>query len=177
MGWSQRHRRGDRSLRVRLATSHDIPALPQIERSAGEAFRGTDQAWIADDIVAEADAYPPLIEAGGVWVAEDDNGVVAGFISTKPLGGALHILELAVGHEHQRKGVGRGLMDAVLAEARRSGHRAATLTTFRSIPWNAPFYARLGFKLLDTPPAALAAILAEEAARGLTDRCAMRLTF
>ena len=174
MGRSQRYSRGDRSLRIRLATAHDIPALPQIERSAGEAFRGTDQAWIADDIVAEADAYPPLIEAGGVWVAEDD-GVVAGFISTEPLDGAFHILELAVGHDQQRKGVGRALMDAALAEARRAGYRVATLTTFRNIPWNGPFYARLGFELLDTPPTALAAILAEEAARGLTDRCAMRL--
>jgi len=163
-------------MKLRLATSHDIPALPRIERSAGEAFRGTDQAWIADDIVAEADAYPPLIEAGGVWVAEDDDGLVAGFISAQPLDGAFHILELAVGHDQQRKGVGRALMDAALAEARRAGYRAATLTTFRAIPWNAPFYARLGFKLLDAPhPPALAAILAEEAARGLTDRCAMRL--
>lgn len=174
MGRPQRHRRGDRSLRVRLATWDDIPALPQIERSAGEAFRGTDQAWIADDIVAEADSYPPLIEAGGVWVAEEDE-VVAGFISTQPVAGAFHILELAVGHDHQRKGIGRALMDAALAEARRAGYRTATLTTFRGIPWNAPFYARLGFELLDAPPTALAAILAEEAARGLTDRCAMRL--
>lgn len=161
-------------MRIRLATQADIPLLPHIERSAGEAFRGTDQAWIADDIVAEADAYPPLIAAGGVWVAEDD-GVVAGFISTAPLADAFHILELAVGHDQQRKGIGRALMDAALGEARIAGYRAATLTTFRSIPWNGPFYARLGFEILDEPPAALAEILAEEAARGLTDRCAMRL--
>lgn len=176
MGRAERYSRGDRSLRVRLATHADIPLLPPIERSAGEAFRGTDQAWIADDIVAEADAYPPLIEARGVWVAEDD-GVVAGFISTEPLDGALHILELAVAHDQQRKGVGRALMDAALGEARGAGYHAATLTTFRSIPWNGPFYARLGFEILDEPSPTLQAILAEEAARGLTDRCAMRLAF
>lgn len=161
-------------MRVRLATPQDIPFLPAIERSAGEAFRGTDQAWIADDIVAEADAYWPLIEAGGVWVAEDE-GAVTGFISTEPLADAFHILELAVSQDHQRRGIGLALMQAALAEARLAGFRAATLTTFRAIPWNAPFYARLGFEILDAPSAALAAILAEEGARGLTDRCAMRL--
>ncbi|MFZ3006835.1 MAG: GNAT family N-acetyltransferase [Phenylobacterium sp.] len=161
-------------MKIRRATHADIPHLPRIERSAGEAFRGTDQAWIADDIVAEADAYPPLIEAGGVWVAEDD-GVVAGFISTEPLADAFHILELAVGHDQQRKGIGRALMGGALAEARTAGFRAATLTTFRTIPWNGPFYARLGFEILDEPPASLAEILAEEAARGLTDRVAMRM--
>jgi hypothetical protein len=44
-----------------------------------------------------------------------------------------------------------------------------TLTTFRDIPWNAPFYARLGFhELTDcelTP--ALQARVVEEAAHGL----------
>ena len=162
-------------MKVRLATEADIPALPRIERSAGEAFRGTDQAWIADDIVAEADAYPPLIAAGGVWVAEDE-GVVAGFISTERLDDAFHILELAVGHGQQRKGIGAALMRVALDHARAANYRTATLTTFRAIPWNAPFYARLGFELLDAPPAVLAAILTDEAARGLTDRCAMRLT-
>lgn len=161
-------------MKIRLASRADIPVLPQIERSAGEAFRGTDQAWIADDIVAEADAYPQLIAAGGVWVAEDE-GNVTGFTSTETHDGAFHILELAVGHDQQRKGVGRALMDAALAHARSAGYSAATLTTFRSIPWNGPFYARLGFEILDAPPPALAAILAEEAARGLTDRVAMRL--
>jgi hypothetical protein len=53
-----------------------------------------------------------------------------------------------------------------------------TLTTFRDIPWNAPFYARLGFRELQaeelTP--ALRARVAEEAAHGLPAslRLAMR---
>ena len=44
-----------------------------------------------------------------------------------------------------------------------------TLTTFRDVPWNAPFYERLGFCVLDsselTPE--LDAVVREEAARGL----------
>ncbi len=39
------------------------------------------------------------------------------------------------------------------------GYPAVTLTTFREVPWNAPFYTCLGFAMLDelTLPAGLAA--------------------
>ena len=53
------------------------------------------------------------------------------------------------------------------------------LTTFRNVPWNAPFYAKVGFR--EVPPAGCSAavheILADEAARGLPagERLAMRL--
>lgn len=164
-------------MKIRLARPEDIPALPLLETSAGQAFRGTDQDWIADDIVMEVDAYPPLVAAGGVWVAEAGEGTVAGFVATAPLDDALHILEMAVHQDHQRKGIGARLMSAALGHARDAGYPAATLTTFRAIPWNAPFYARIGFEILDEPSPTLQAILAEEAARGLTDRCAMRLAF
>ncbi len=162
-------------MKVRIATLADIPHLPQIERSAGLAFRGTAQDWIADDIIDEADTYPDRIEAGRVWVAEQ-GGIPAGFIAVERLKNSFHIREMSVAHAHQGKGLGRALMGAALANARAAGHRAATLTTFRSIPWNAPFYVSLGFEIVDQPWPELAAILQEEAARGLTDRCAMRLT-
>ncbi len=46
---------------------------------------------------------------------------------------------------------------------------AVTLTTFRDIPWNAPLYARLGFRELSTDRLSpvLAALVREEAERGL----------
>jgi GNAT superfamily N-acetyltransferase len=158
---------------VRLATLADIPELPEIERSAGEAFRGTDQAWIAEDLVIEADDYPPLIAARGVRVAEAD-GVLAGFVHTEPVGDELHVWELAVRQDRQGQGIGRILMTAAREEALTHGCRAMTLTTFRAIPFNAPFYQRLGYEILEAPPPHLAEILATEAERGLTDRCAMR---
>ena len=50
-----------------------------------------------------------------------------------------------------------------------------SLTTFRSIPWNAPYYARFGFRDWDpeAAPASVRQALRNEAAKGLTDRCAM----
>jgi hypothetical protein len=44
-----------------------------------------------------------------------------------------------------------------------------TLTTFRDVPWNAPFYRRLGFEVVDELPSGLAAIRAHEAMAGDDD--------
>jgi len=53
-----------------------------------------------------------------------------------------------------------------------NGHASVTLSTFRDVPWNQPFYARLGFEIV--PPAqfspALRAIVEDETRRGLDPR-------
>ena len=107
-----------------------------------------------------------------VWVAEDAQGI-GGFLIAGNMDGTLYIDELSVARSHQRRGVGRTLIEAVLADAKLQGFPAATLTTDRELPWNAPYYARLGFRILapeQTPPN-LASRLASQpnAAR----RCAM----
>ena len=159
---------------VRRAETTDVAALLEIERSAAQAFLVTEHAWM-DDAATEADAYAPLIAARTVWVAETD-GVLVGFVSAERLEAILHVHELAVDLQYQRKGIGRDLMRAAIQAARDMGSAAVTLTTFRGVVWNAPFYRRLGFEILDAPPPRLSAILAAEADRGFTDRCAMRLT-
>ncbi|WP_370449314.1 hypothetical protein [Cryobacterium sp. TMT1-2-2] len=44
-----------------------------------------------------------------------------------------------------RQGVGAGLLDVASECAVQRNMTAVTLTTFRDVPWNAPYYARLGF--------------------------------
>lgn len=39
-------------------------------------------------------------------------------------------------------------MDAAEAWARQQGLKVMTLTTFTDVPWNAPYYARLGFQVV-----------------------------
>jgi hypothetical protein len=53
-----------------------------------------------------------------------------------------------------------------------------TLTTSREVPWDLPFYARMGFEVVpegEQRPA-VAAVVADETARGLDPaaRCVMR---
>ncbi len=158
---------------IRLATIADIPQLPLIEQSAGEAFRGTAHEWIGDDDITPAEAYPPFIAAGQVRVAEID-GALVGFVRTGLHGDELHVFELDVRHDRQGRGVVKALMAAARDEAIAKDCCAMTLTTFSNVPFNAPFYARLGFAIVEAPSRRLTTILAAEAEHGLTDRCAMR---
>jgi hypothetical protein len=53
-----------------------------------------------------------------------------------------------------------------------TGYMMLTLTTFRAVPWNLPFYARMGLVEIprETLRPELAAVVAEEAHRGLDSR-------
>ncbi|ACI52403.1 GCN5-related N-acetyltransferase [Gluconacetobacter diazotrophicus PA1 5] len=175
---------------IRPACDADAAALPELERTSGEVFRGIpDLAWIADDDVMPAEAHLAAIRDGTCWVAADATGI-AGFLTaraavedgTGPDSGrpVLHVWQMAVAPGRQRRGLGRRLLDHAAAHAARHAFASLTLTTFRDVPWNGPFYARTGYDLLAdaalTPR--LRAILKQEAAHGLPParRCAMRRT-
>ena len=163
---------------IRLATFADAALLPDIETSAGESFRSIpDLAWIADDEVGGPEIYPPRIAEGCLWVAQPGPEGIAGFLSAQRFGSELHIWELAVAQPFQRRGLGRLLLDAAQDRARADRLEALTLTTFRHVAWNAPFYERYGFSLLESTriSARLAETLRLEAQRGLPNRCAMCL--
>jgi GNAT superfamily N-acetyltransferase len=90
----------------------------------------------------------------------------------------LHVIELAVAQTFQRRGLGRRLLDAARGWAEDKDLSALTLTTFRHVAWNAPFYARYGFSEVSgaTIGARLKEIVRkEEVELGLPNRCAMRM--
>lgn len=100
------------------------------------------------------------------------------FLASRVEGDRLHIDELDVQQDQQGKGLGRRLLHHAADWARASGMKALSLTTFRSIPWNAPFYESVGFRVWDPgeAPASIQQALRNEAAKGLSDRCAMVMT-
>lgn len=166
------------SISVRLACKDDAARLRDVELSAGALFRTLpDLAWVADEPIASAESFLPLIAAGTVWVAEDSDAGVIGALRGEIFGDVLRILELAVAKDFQRRGLGRRLIDVAADAARARGLQAITLTTFRHVAWNAPFYARYGFVELSGAKSdgRLTEILRAEEARGLPNRCAMRL--
>ena len=57
--------------------------------------------------------------------------------------------ETAVAKESQGRGVGRALLTEFERWAHEMDFREATLTTFRDIGWNAPFYAKLGYQIFE----------------------------
>jgi ribosomal protein S18 acetylase RimI-like enzyme len=111
-------------------------------------------------------------------VAADVNDRPVGFALADEIGGNAHLDELDVCPAHGQRGLGTALVEVVCHWAKASGYRAITLTTLRHIPWNAPWYQRLGFRVLEEHElsAALHQLLQEEIQRGLPadQRVAMR---
>lgn len=166
---------------IRLATCEDIAYLPDIERSAGRLFLTIpDLAWIASDSVMTVEAHKGCILRGHCWVAEVPALGLVGFISAEAFGPDLHIWEISVHADGQGQGFGRRLIETVKDYAQESGFTSLTLTTFRDVGWNAPYYKRLGFETVSTNclNVRLRFVLENEIASGLPDerRCAMRLT-
>ena len=167
-------------MHVRQTKEADASALPAIERSAAQAFRSIPElAWIADGAVLSVEAHIGYARTGSSWVAVDEADLPIGFLSAMPVGQDLHIWELAVQLDRQRNGVGRALVETAMAYAYRLGLAAITLTTFRDVPWNEPFYTGFGFDILETDRMGerLADVLWREAEHGLPRerRCAMHL--
>jgi GNAT superfamily N-acetyltransferase len=165
---------------VRPAVAEDAVRLPEIELSAGRLFRAAPGLeWVARHGEPSADTYRPHIAAGAAWVAAAEDGRLVGFVAAEAVGETMHVWELAVAAEAQGEGLGRRLMAAAQDRARALCLRAVTLTTFREVPWNAPFYARLGYRIVEAREldARLTAILRAEVEGGLPaeQRCAMRL--
>ncbi|QLR79209.1 GNAT family N-acetyltransferase [Citrobacter freundii] len=167
------------NITLRATTLADTAALPDIERSAGQRFLLIPElAWIADDQIISAAQHRAFAAAGMSWLAQID-ALPVGFLVGEKQGASLFIAELSLHLEWQGKGIGRRLIGYVAEQAREKGYTSLTLTTFRDVPWNAPWYARLGFEMLadETLPAKLRQKREEEAAHGLAyeSRCAMRL--
>ncbi|MGL4540991.1 MAG: GNAT family N-acetyltransferase [Polymorphobacter sp.] len=164
---------------VRPARTADLEQLAEIQLSAGELFRGTHMDFAADHPPTPRADFEAACAAASLWVSEQA-GRCNGLLLAEASRDDLHILELSVAAAAQRRGIGSALVAAAIAAARARGLASLTLTTDRTLPWNAPFYARHGFVILapDATPGWLRTILRREASAGLKPewRCAMLLT-
>ncbi len=147
----------------------DSPRLIEIERAAGEQFREVGMDFVADDdpgTVPELDAY---VRAGRSWVAVDDDDRPMAYLIADELDGDLHIEQVSVDPAYARRRLGADLIERAAEYARRHRFPALTLTTYADVPWNGPYYARLGFRVmaLEELTPGLVAVRAAEARRGL----------
>jgi GNAT superfamily N-acetyltransferase len=162
---------------ITRARPHDIPHLAAIERAAADLLKGN----APDSVLQETTGDEEVNAAQGeerLWVALADDTPVA-FALVEMLGnGVPHLEEIDVDPRHGRRGLGTALVRAVCAWAARAGHAQVTLTTFRDLPFNMPFYARLGFEVVPNTEwsSEVAAVVRDETQRGLdpTRRVVMR---
>lgn len=148
----------------------DFARLQEIERAAGGCFRDIGMAEIAADEPPSRQILHAYARAGGLWaLAPAEDAAPLAYALTAPVDGCLHVEQLSVHPDGARRGLGRALLDHLSSRATAEGVPALTLTTFTDVPWNAPYYARLGFRTLTsgelTPQ--LRDIRRREAAAGL----------
>lgn len=125
----------------------EIDTLIEIDKSASALFAPTGllSADALEDHVP-ATEFRKAIHAGLLHVARLRAGMPAGFCLVSARPGCRYIDQISVDPAHGRQGIGRALMLQAEYEARSAGVPALVLSTFRDLPWNAPFYASLGYR-------------------------------
>ena len=155
--------------RIRPALRPELPTIRDIEREAAQRFLGSPEAWIAGDPPAPEALLDARLEDGGLWVACLDGERPVAALRFRPLGDSLYIEQIDVLPAFSGLRLGAALLDWADDLAREAGYAALVLSTFRDIPWNAPWYARIGFEVIDVLPPELATLRSEHLARGLDE--------
>ncbi len=153
---------------IRPARAEDLVAMQLVERAAGEPFRALGMNEIADDELPPIEHLAQYQQAGRAWVAVVDDEVVA-YLVLDVVADAAHIEQVSVDPRHGRQRIGQRLIETAADWAGARGLHELTLTTFADVPWNAPYYALLGFTALTETELSpeLAAVRQTERARGL----------
>lgn len=97
---------------------------------------------VADDALPPLSEYERYTRTGDLWVVGDPP---VAFAIVEDLDANTHVDQLSLDPNWSRRGIGRSLLDHVTGLARAQGRPFVTLTTFVAVPWNAPYYRRLGF--------------------------------
>ncbi|MCX6050230.1 MAG: GNAT family N-acetyltransferase [Chloroflexi bacterium] len=160
---------------IRLARRDELTKLPAIELAAAQLFHATTYTWISSDTGMALADFEHWLVNGKLWVAVDATDEPVGFAVAHEVDGNAYLHELDIDPKHGRQGLGARLIDTVAAWAQTSGYRAVTLSTFADVAWNAPYYRRLGFRVLDDDELGpgLREVRAHEAEVGLTNRVYM----
>lgn len=146
---------------IRRASARDLDDLERIEASGDAQFAALFGPSPFGPDSSES-GHARAAQPGFLLVlAEDPDGPPIGFAHVleptttdptapgRPSVHLAHLEQLSVLPEHGRRGHGAALVAAARAEAARRGHERITLRTYARVPWNAPFYERCGFTVVD----------------------------
>ena len=131
---------------IRLARADEVGRLRLIEDEAGTLFDGLGLIDESLDPSFPLDKAAELVALGQVWVACLENDLPVAMAITSVRDDDVHLEEMDVVPGHGRRGLGARLLEHVCSWAQARGHASVTLSTFRDVPWNAPFYRKHGFR-------------------------------
>jgi ribosomal protein S18 acetylase RimI-like enzyme len=164
-------------LTIRYGDLNDLAQVGKIEIAAATLFPENripqPHESLPEKVLIEAIKNQLLFCVEKVCVEKEDE--LVGFASCHIYRKNLHLDEISVHSDHGKQGIGTKLLEKVLEEKQKRQLKACTLTTFEDIPWNAPFYQKHGFEILEEKnvPRHVAAMLREERSLGLKKRVAM----
>jgi len=153
---------------IRPPRLDELEQLHEIERAAGSLFA---EVGLADVAAQEPESIEGLTEYasdGRAWVVVEQDVPVA-YAVVDLVDGLAHLEQLSVRPDRGRHGLGAALLEHVCSWAAQQRIDAVTLTTFADVPWNAPFYAKHGFRVIGDAEIGpeLRNLRAHEAALGL----------
>ncbi len=140
-------RRLPKDYSITRAATDEIPALVEIDVAAAMLF--ADTGLISDEgllMHVPEDVFATGIKARNVFVAREHHGHPIGFTLTSERGGTLYLDQISVHPDHGQRGVGSALLKRVIKDAKDRKFKRVTLSTFRNVAWNAPFYRKAGFR-------------------------------
>lgn len=129
---------------IRPARPEEHEALRAIEQSASQPFRTLGMDAVADHAPPSRDTLERAREAHRLLVVADTTDAPVGYLMWEPVDGTAHVEQVSVDPSHAGQRLGAALLDQLAMD-----QGTLTLTTFRDVPWNAPYYRRLGFVEVD----------------------------
>jgi GNAT superfamily N-acetyltransferase len=136
---------------VRPARAADLKHIAAIEDSGGPLFEEAFGDLTGDALLSPAPSGGARLDAPGFLLVVGPVGEPFGFAHVEVVDGFAHLAQLSVRPERMRRGHGSALLRAAMREAWLLGYERLSLTTYRELPWNGPFYRALGFEEEDVP--------------------------
>ncbi len=132
---------------ITSARREDLVRIIAVDKAAASLFEPTgllsEQALddhVPDDVLLEA------IETDRLHVVRSADGDVLGFTLFTQLDQGIYLDQISVHPVAGRRGLGRKLMLHLDMLARDGAQPHISLSTFRHLAWNGPFYKSLGYR-------------------------------
>lgn len=135
-------------VRIRAARRGDLRQVRAIERQAQRSFLDSPHPEAARLAPLPLEELRWQLEEGWLLVAADEADQPVAFVGCYVIDGDVFVEEVDVQADYAGQRIGARLLDRVDEAARSRGFRRVVLTTFADVPWNAPYYRRLGFHTL-----------------------------
>lgn len=155
----------------RFAVPAEAERIRAIEYDAAQRFADVGMVGIATARPMDLAFVHRKIAASEVIVSVRGEANCVGFAMFAPMKADFYLEELDVLTAFAGQRIGAALIECVVGLARAAGAQRLVLSTFRNVPWNAPYYRRLGFQEIaeESLDERLFALRAIRVARGLDE--------